>query len=261
MTILAICSIRFPDIRILTFQVLSNHLHVCLAGDDSEINRFFYLFKKYFGRYLSGIGRSTDLSHWEPDVRLVPDLSYARNVVIYDNRNGFVVIPSVTPFSYPWGAGRFFFNPDAKFRHQESSRTLKCKEIRSLTRSHANDCTAGLTMLDSCVSPLSICHIGLGEGLFRDARHYFYSLSKNVESLSQVANDVGDRIYYTDSELYSIVKNKSREDYHEPNPKLVDADAKLALARMMHFSFHASNKQIVRILHIDSSLVNEWFPK
>ena len=41
MTLMAICSKAFPDIRILTFELMSNHVHATLAGLRERILAFF----------------------------------------------------------------------------------------------------------------------------------------------------------------------------------------------------------------------------
>lgn len=40
----------------------------------------------------------------------INDLKALREAIVYVNRNGYVVNPSHTPFSYPWGTGRYYFN-------------------------------------------------------------------------------------------------------------------------------------------------------
>lgn len=43
-------------------------------------------------------------------LKSVCDLRTLRNTIVYVNRNGYVVNPAYTPFSYPWGTGRYYFN-------------------------------------------------------------------------------------------------------------------------------------------------------
>ena len=64
MTILALCALSFPGIRVFTFEWMNNHLHVTLAGDRAEIDSFFKMLKDILGRYLKNKGRTVSLNSW-----------------------------------------------------------------------------------------------------------------------------------------------------------------------------------------------------
>ena len=68
----------FPGIKILTFEIMSNHLHITLSGSYDTIIAFLEMIKKYLKRYLASKGRPLDLSKWNCDPRSISDLSYLR---------------------------------------------------------------------------------------------------------------------------------------------------------------------------------------
>ncbi len=51
------------------------------------------------------------LSGFECRLRVLETAVDVRNVLSYNNRNGFLVSPDETPFSYRWGAGRWTDTP------------------------------------------------------------------------------------------------------------------------------------------------------
>ncbi len=108
-------------------------------------------------------------------------------------------------------------------------------------------------------SPASFCDIALGESLFRDARHYFHKISRDVESYREVAALVGDSIYYTDDELVSLVYGICMKEYGNAKPTLLTIAEKQKLARRLHFDYNASNEQIGRILKIHLSVLESMF--
>lgn len=63
-------------VRILTFEVMNNHFHFVLCGNENDIQEFFRLIVRKLKRTIPCAG----------------------------NLKGH------TPFSYPWGAGRYYFN-------------------------------------------------------------------------------------------------------------------------------------------------------
>lgn len=261
MTLLAICAMAFPDIIILTFELMTNHLHILFAGDRSRGKELFDMFILYLGRYLKGKKYTVDLSSWVYDPRLIEDLEDVRNVIAYDNRNGYVVNPSHTPFSYPWGANGYFFNPFAKSLSSLSKEVLTVRMLRSMFHTHDLDSYSGQKIIDGYVTPMAFCRIAVAERLFRDAWQYFSKVAKDVENYRELAKQTGERFFYTDTELFSVVSSWCRDKYDSASPALLPKDAKLEIARKMHYDYNSSNKQIARILRIDISAVDSLFPK
>ena len=259
MGIIAISAKCFPDVRIITFELMTNHLHIMAAGDESRLRQMFEFIKKLLTRMTWDAGRTIDWGAFKLGVRQLNDLADARNVLIYDNRNGFLVHDSYTPFSYPWGANFCYFNPDAKKRFLESSVPSTIKDRRSISHSHISDGIQELKLLDDCFSPFSFCDIAAGESLFRDAVHYFYMLGRNIESNKEIAKEIGEGISYTEDELYAAICGKCKSDYGTANPAQISSDAKIAMAKVMRYEYNATLKQIQRMLRLDQGILQSIF--
>ena len=259
MGIMAVAAKCFPDVRVITFELMTNHLHIMAAGDESRLRQMFVQIKKLLIRMAGDEGRTINWAAFKPGVRQLKDLNDARNVLIYDNRNGFLVHDNYTPFSYPWGANFGYFNPDAKKRFLESSVPSTIKDRRSIFHSHISDGIQGLRLLDGCFSPFSFCDVAAGERLFRDAVHYFYMLGKNIESNKEIAKEIGESVSYTEDELYAAVSAKCKSDYGTPNPAQIPSEAKIAIAKSMRFEYNATLKQIQRMLRVDQSILQSIF--
>ena len=63
-----------------------------------------------------------------------------------------------------------------------------------------------------------------------------------------------------DEEVYSIAKMLSIRDYDIKQPSLLPLEAKLKIARHLHFDYHVDNGQIRRILKLALSDINTLFP-
>ena len=256
MGIIAIAAKCFPDVRVITFELMTNHLHIMADGDESRLRQMFEQIKKLLMRMAGDSGRTIDWASFKPGLRLLKDLADARNVLIYDNRNGFLVHDNNTPFSYPWGSNTCYFNPDAQKRFQESSVPSTIKDRRSISHSHISDGIQELKLLDDCFSPYSFCDIAAGEGLFRDAVHYFYMLGKNIEGNKEIAKEIGESISYTEEELYAAIGMRCMDEYGTANPAQIPSDAKIMMARIMHYDYNATLKQIQRMLRMDPGVLH-----
>ena len=255
MNIIGISSRLFPDIVIITFELMTNHLHGTMAGKEQRIKLLFATIKSFLKRKLCA-----DLTNWDCRLRKIESIKDARNVITYNNRNGFLINEDESPYSYPWGANRYFFNPEAKSRFYANCSTFGFDERRKACASHKADSIKDLKKLDGYVSPLSFCDIEAGEGLFRNASHYFYELSKNIESQKKIAEEIGERIFYTDNELFRVVVSLSNGKYNVDKPSLLPRDAKVEVAKTLHYDYNATNKQIIRMLNMDIYTVNALFP-
>lgn len=260
MNIMGIAARLFPGLRIFTFEWMSNHLHMMLAGKEREITASFDLIRESLRKQLTLWGRPSALSAFKANLRRVETLEDARNVIVYDNRNGYLVNPATSPYTYPWGANRYYFNTDAQKRYGQCSKKMTVGDIRNSIRSRLADKIDPLMSLDGYACPMCFCDIKGGERLFRDARHYFFAVARNVEAHKSVAAEVGERVFYTDDELFAAVSAMARDRFGSRQLKLLPAAAKVEVARMMRFEYNAGNKQIQRMLRLDASVVGTLFP-
>lgn len=260
MWIFGIAVLLCPQIRVITFELMSNHIHVTVAGEEYLIQEFFALFKSLLSKFLREEGRADILKGFECKLRPITNINDARNVIVYSNRNGFLVHPEHSPFSYPYGANSFFFNPAAKELYEASKRKVSNWEIEKMVKTHAfRSIDRAVYAVGDTISPMCFCDITAGEKLFRGASNYFFNLSRNVESQKKIAQDIGEGIFYTDDELYSTIFALSQKQFNLL-PSQLPKDAKLKFANLMHFDYNASNKQISRILKVDLTVLNTMFP-
>lgn len=259
MNIIGICAKLSPYIKIITFEIMSNHLHFAIEGDEESIMSFFGFVKKYLSRHFKKVGRAINWSGFTAKARELSTIEDIRNVIVYINRNGYVASRHCTPFSYPWGTNRYYFNSDAATLSSLKSRPMTQRERQSSINSRVADHIEGLSIFEGCALPLSFCYIDEGESLFRDASHYFYKLSRSIETNRKIAGEISESIFYTDEELYLAISSLAKEKYGIPVLAQAPANAKMELARIMRFDYNASTKQMSRFLKISIETLNSIF--
>ena len=259
MFIIGLAATLVPGIRIFTFAVMNNHFHFAIAGSESCCREFFQLVLLYLGRYLKAKNSTVRLRDLECKMRKLNNVKEMRTVITYINRNGYLVHPEHSPYSFPWGANGYYYMPFARKYYETNRQKIQIRTRREITRSHDADHIEGILSLDGCACPLSYCDISCGEMMFRDAAHYFQELSRNIEGQKAIAKEIGESIFYTDDELFRVISNACREKYGQPSPALISSDAKIEMAKYMHFEYNSSNKQICRILKISDNVINSLF--
>ncbi len=244
----------FNDLHIYTFELMNNHLHVCLSGYKDTVDQWFHYFKRLLTRYLKKKKRELDSIAFRHQTRLIKSLGEMRNIIIYNNRNGFVVSPQETPYSYPWGANSYFYNTQAKKRYYESAQKYTTRDATLIIHSRQGYYKSELMKVDGYVSPMSFCHIETAEKLFRDASQYFYLLTKKLELQKEIAEQIGESIYYNDNELYQIANTLTNNLFKIALQEL-NGQQKIEIAKKLRFEYNANGKQIQRILKLDRSII------
>lgn len=259
MTLLGICIHKYKMLKLLTFELMSNHLHLVIVGNEEDIRDMFEDFKKLLHKCILNDYTCTQLINFKLTLHTVNDLENLRNVIAYVNRNGSVIDENHTPFSYIWGANRFYFNPEAVSRHQMQKRQLRVLECRTISRSRKYDDVGNLFFVDDYLSPISFCYITEGEQLFRDARQYFFKISRNIEGYEQIARLIGENLFYSDSDLFQIACSLSQKGFGCRTPHLLAKEDKIKLAKTLYHEYNAGLKQIQRMLKIDQYTLKAIF--
>ena len=261
MNLIGTCAKTISGIKVLTFEVMNNHIHIILSGEEDRCRKFFELLKSRLKRFFIRNGKCIDLSEFECQLIPITDLNMLRNEIVYTNRNGFLVHKEHTPFSYPWGAGPYMFNPMTRLFAAVPFDKLPVKTKRAICKSHEIDFDcSGLMILDDMILPSSFCDLKLAESLFRDAHNYFHLISRNFEAFNEIAKRLHDSVFLTDEELYAAISTICKKNYSVKQPSLLAAKDKLEMAKTMHYEYNATNRQIKSILKMEMHIIESLFP-
>ena len=248
------------SVRALTFELMGNHVHLILAGQREDCIKAFDLFAARLRQAFPKRRRVIDWSKFKMDLLSIESLQALRNEIIYANRNAFVATPTYTPDTYPWGGGCAYFSLWLKYLTTTPLGELPILTQRALLHTKKIAPFTDLKVINSIPFIPSFCDISLGESIFRDARSYFNSLTRNAEAFSQIASRLRDSVFLTDEELYSVICSHINKEYSVKTPAQLTAQQKIDTARHMHFGYNASNQQLRRMLRLDLSILEELFP-
>lgn len=258
-TLLAVSACGFNDIRILTFELMSNHMHVVMAGSKDLCLNMFDDFKNRLARTFRNNGRILPWDKFQVEITPVETLKQLRSVIIYTNRNGFVSNPKYTPFSYPWGGGCEYFRCDRYKLPLCSFGEMTVKEKRAIAHTRDVSGLERLAFCDGIVHIPSFCDINLGESMFTDARSYFYSLGRGNEELASIAHKMKNSVFLIDEEVFSIAAKTANEKYGISKLAMMTPEQKIELAKDLRYKYNASSQQIRRILRLEPNVLKELF--
>lgn len=250
-----------PDVRLVTFVLMKNHLHLILCGRKEHCLRLFEILKDKFRRVFKKTERSIDWSRFMAELIPIDSLKALRNEIVYVHRNQFVASPEHTPFNYPWSGGYAYFSPMIKEIPTYEICSLSIDAQRRLTHSKDIGPMRGLRVAGETIYIPSFCDIRLGESMFTDARSYFLSLTRNSEAFSMIAARLKDRVFLTDDEIYAAATSLALKEYDTRQITLLNPGQRIKLAKDLHFRYNASVQQLRRILKLELSVLNELFPQ
>ena len=248
------------SVRIITFELMGNHIHLILTGAKEDCIKVFDLFAARLKKAFPKRQHTIDWSKFKMEILPIESLQALRNEIIYVNRNAFVANPSYTPDSYPWGGGCAYFCPWLKHLKTSPFGELPILTQRGILHTRDIAPFTDLEEINSMPFIPSFCDISLGESMFRDARSYFNSLTRNAEAFSQIAARLKDAIFLTDEELYSVICSHISKEYSVKTPSQLSAQQKIDTARHLHFNYNATNKQLRRMLRMEPAILEELFP-
>lgn len=257
MNIICQAALAAGDSGLIAFELMGNHVHLILRGERADALKLFLFFKKRLMRCSRMMTGHTSGKTFEESIKPIEDLRTLRNSIVYVHRNGFVADRRYTPFSYPWGTGRYYFN-DFPIEHNCSA--IFTDERRRMFRGRAPLLPEYYKVIDGYIAPPSYCTIKLGMSMFRDAHHYFAMLSKDVEAYRELAVELNEEEFLPDTELFEQVRRIVREKYGLPSIREMSAAQKQELARLLHYGFRSSNGQIRRVLNVSQYEIDNLFP-
>lgn len=255
---LAASACRFPEIKIFTFVLMDNHVHIILSGDGEQCLQMFTQYKWKLSRGLKD--KTVDWSKVRPKLLPVESLYYLKDVIAYVNRNAYVAHTSYTPYNYPWGAAREFFSYKEK-RMVRRFTELRFNEKKALLHSHDfNEDYNKLCFEGDMVTIDSFCDIELAEQFYDNANDYMACITKHVEQYSEIAQTLGDRIILTDNEMNKLVYIMLRKEYNTEDVVCLTPKQKITFATDLKNKYNATKKQLKRLLNLDMNTLEELFP-
>ena len=251
MNVIAQAAALFPEVRIIAFEVMNNHFHFVVSSEEKAVLAFWEFISKRLARVFP-LKKGLKVT-----LKPIGDLVALRNNIVYTNRNGYVASPVHTPFSYPWGTGRYYF---LDWPRGKALAQIFVDDRRKLFRCRTPMLPGEWEVVGGYVAPWSYCSVKFGMAMFRDAHNYFMMVSKNVEAYAELAAGLDDGEFLTDTELFVRLSVLVRSNYDVSSIKDLTKPQRFDLARKLRYEFRSSNGQIRRVLGLSQYEIDSIFP-
>ena len=234
------------NISILSFILMSNHVHFVLIGSYEEAQRFINLLKQYHSRYLwKKYGIKETLQGIVVDIQEI-ELSdeSIEKVIAYTQMNSVAANICTFPADYPWGSGSCFFR--VKPVKGTPIRQLSGREQARILRTRKKVPKHLLLSDDGYILPESYVSVKFVEGLFQTPKRMQYFLQNSSKAKKRLARSEEGLPAFRDQVVvaaipdlcHSLFQCRSVEGLKEP--QLAE------LFRHLRFRFSADVNQIAR---------------
>lgn len=256
------CLLSFPDLVVIAFVLMDNHIHIILHGTKEDCEGFMAKYKKLTAYYLAN-KTECRLDEFEYDCWLIPNKEKLTEKICYVLRNPLAAGMGIMPSSYYWGSGPLMFA--GKFAEDAYG---KCCKIGATTEYYRRKVFGTkqeipddwLVNDDGMIWPGSYVNFHNAETAFASIQNYMYELNrKNEDVINQEM--YGERISLIDDDVLKILKIASLENFGEPDITLLPAAQRLELIRIIRRSHNVNLKQLSRLLHISPIQLKAIWPQ
>ena len=255
----AFCRISVPEVVVIAFVLMDNHVHFILHGTYSDCMKFMGQYRKLTEMWLANNYPAERNKDWEYDCWLIPNKEMLQEKICYVLRNPMSAGIPVLPTSYRWGSGPLMFSGGFSLwgkpepigvisEYQRRKRYGTKLEIPSDWMASGND----------LIYPGSYVDYKRAEMAFGGISGFMYELNKKNEDVIN-QEMYGNEISLTDSDVISILVSVSKSEFGEQDLSLLTIQQRLDLCRLARKSHGINLKQLGRVLHLKySDLKRIW---
>lgn len=245
MNLLTVVCSTCPQLKLLAFVLMSNHVHFVLYGTEKQAKKFIDMYKNLVSRYVrTRYGEVKYLRHLLTTVSEVTlENEGLKRLIAYVLNNPVKAGINCVATGYEWSSARCYFN----FGVDSSSTPLESfgpRELRSIL--HSKKTLPGHWLLNSSfyVEPKSFVDYQHVERVYGRSSSIQYFLSASLS----IKRGATDNVTFSDSILESALMEMLEKKYGVCALSQLDNMMMKNLIRDIKVRFTASAKQIARIV-------------
>ena len=249
MNYVAIQAALHPEVVVLAFILMSNHVHFVLRGRREDVAKFISEFKRLYALYyMKKYGVRELLRRNSLDVKLIPtdEDEAVERTVAYVQMNCVAANICSHPSQYPWGTGNTFFNPlkpdgkrlgDLSARKKERLLRSKCDKLPE----------EWLLSKDGYIHPCEYVAVKGVEALFRTPKRMNYFLQNSSKARKRLETTEEHLPAFRDQSILASIQDLCRSLFLKDSFRELLEDERVEFVRQIRFRFSADANQIARV--------------
>lgn len=253
MNYVAIQAARHPEVVVLAFILMSNHVHFVLRGRKEDViaflNQFKHRYSIYYGKkYLAKEflrGNSLDIRP------IFTDNEGLEKAIAYVQMNCVAAGICAHPSQYEWGSGNSYFSsakPSRRFLKDLTGRELT-RLMHSRCHPYPNDWIIGDK---GYILPESFVDVSKVESVFHTPQRMNFFLRNSSKARKKLESDVNAPAF-RDQTIVSALPDLCRSLFQKGTVAELLAEELSELARQIRFRFCSDATQIARVCGVSYS--------
>ena len=249
MNSVAILAALHPNVTVLGFVLMSNHVHLVVMSDMEEVISFVNQLKGRYSRYVQfkyGVKELLRRNRVHLKEVSVSDGEALERVLAYVHMNPVSANLCSHPCQYPWGTGNVFFNPvlPASTCIGDLSKRARIRVLRSECIEIPPD---WMLSSDGYILPQSYVDVAIVEDFFRSPKrmNYFY----NTSSKARKRIDLSEKSLpsFSDQLIRVAVPELCRTLFQRRSFDELTSSEQTEMLRQIRFRFSADVGQLARV--------------
>lgn len=234
------------DIRVLSFILMSNHVHFLIeASDKSMAESFITEFKNQYARYVRNkYGTKELLRRNSVEIQPVENQDETlERVIAYIQMNCVAANICSHPSLYPWGTGSCFFTETKRMGVRVD--TLSKRARKKLLHSRWDLSGKCLLGTDGYILPESYIQTHRVESFFRSVKRYNYFL--NTSSKAKRRLETGEAPSFKDPVVVAAMADLCHSLFRKEHIWGLSEKEQAELLRQLIFRFSSNLEQLSRV--------------
>jgi len=251
MNYVAIQAASCPEVVVLAFELLSNHVHFVLKGTWHAVRNFVEQFKhRYAIYYRKKYEVANFLRRNKLDVREIPYEDEApERAIAYVQMNCVAANICAHPSQYLWGTGGTFFVEGSQTGTRIGDLSGRARErlLHSSCEVIPDDWIVGP---GGFILPSSYVNVRAVETLFRTPKRMNFFLVNSSKAKKRIETSEAALPAFKDQSIHAVLPDLCRSLFQMESFRHLHPEEQVELARQIRFRFSADANQIARVCGI-----------
>ena len=244
MNLVAILACSLP-VEILSFTLMSNHVHFVLAGSYGQVERFINEFKRRYAQHVrKKYGVKEFLRGNGVDIRPLDGTEESQEWgIAYVQMNCVAANICLSPTNYPWGTGNAFFKVGRTQGRRLDSFSGRAR--MRLLHSEQKLPPDWIVGEEGYILPESYVNVERVESLFRTPKRMNYFLQNSSKAKRRLA--AAECPSFSDQLVLSAIHDLCHSLFRKRSLETMDWKERAELIKQLRYRFSSDPQQLARV--------------
>ena len=239
-----------PEVIVLAFILMSNHVHFVLYGSRGEVEAFVNNFKGRYSLYLQRkYGTKEFLRRNSVDIKEIPEdeVEALERVLAYVQMNCVAANICLYPGQYLWGTGNTFFQAGSIGHYRRLDSLSGRKRIRIMHSEEALNLPGDWQLSDAgFIVPESYVAVEQVESIFRTPKRMQYFLNSSSKARKRL--EVEENIpAFRDQSIANALPDLLQSLFQKRHFNMLSLSEQAETLRQLRYRFSAGVHQAARV--------------